>query len=62
MSIWGMSIWRQLIVTNKDEHAKLVERARNNLFEERQKKDITIIQKAPNFGMEGAKRIKNGDK
>ena len=25
-------------------------------------KDVTIIQKAPNFGMEGAKQIKNGDK
>lgn len=49
-------------MTNKNDHAKLVERARNNLFEERQKKDVTIIQKAPNFGMEGAKRIKNGDK
>lgn len=52
----------QKIMTDKNNHAKLVERARNNLLEERQKKDVTIIQKAPNFGMEGAKRIKNGDK
>lgn len=49
-------------MTNKDEHAKLVERARNNLIEERKQKDVSIIQKAPNFGMEGAKRIKNGNK
>ena len=48
-------------MTNKDEHAKLVERAKCNLFEERKQKDV-IIQKAPNFGMEGAKRIKNGNK
>ena len=57
-----MSIWGQLIVTNKDEHAKLVERAKCELLEERKQKDVSIIQKAPNFGMEGAKRIKNGNK
>ena len=49
-------------MTDKNNHAKLVERVRNNLFEERQKKEVTIIQKAPNFGMEGAKQIKNGNK
>lgn len=57
-----MSIWGQLMVTNKDEYAKLVERAKCNLLEERKQKDVSIIQKAPNFGMEGAKRIKNGNK
>ena len=30
-------------MADKNNHAKLVERARNNLFEERQKKDVILF-------------------